>query len=514
MVKVTARVKAGLLSGVVAIVVGFIAITSQSLWIDEANSAVKAMAPDITAFFGAMRDERGSDLQMPLYMLMLWVWEKIFGHSEFALRALNIPLFALALVFAATFWRTTANNRIFFVIFACSSAFLWAYLDEARPYILQFLGATGCAIPLANLAAASEPPETSDITLFAVGVLLLCGSSLFGVISSLWLCLAFLILAVESQRLPDFLARKDLRVAVSLSLPTLLLLGAYYWWTLSIGAKASSVGKTGLLNVAHAVYELAGMAGLGPGRGDLRASPGAIVPFIPILTLYVCAMTLLISGGIFTEYRRGGIYQKRRLWLIFCIIPTVVTLSTFAVGLFGEFRVVGRHLMPMLPFLFVLLSVTTGTLWMGALRTAGRTITGLAILAMISSAVGYRILERHAKDGYRTAAALARQTIGDGGVVWWAADRSGAQYYGLGAIIQDANDFERTQEGDAFMVNSRDANYLARLPAPSLVVLSKEDVYDRHGALRTYFLQNNFSPSNVFSAFTVWRPFSHLRPAE
>ena len=45
-----------------------------------------------------MGSDRGSDLQMPLYMLMLWGWEKIFGRPEFALRAMNIPLFVIALI--------------------------------------------------------------------------------------------------------------------------------------------------------------------------------------------------------------------------------------------------------------------------------------------------------------------------------------------------------------------------------------------------------------------------------
>ena len=503
--KVTAGVKAGLLSSVVAIVVGFIAITSQSLWIDEANSAVKAMAPDWASFVAAMRSERGSDLQMPLYMLILWAWEKLFGHSEFVLRAINIPLFALALALAATFWRTADTSRIFFVIFACSSAFLWAYLDEARPYILQFLGATMCVIPMASLAETNKPPQTSDITLFAAGVLLLCGSSLFGVVSAFWFCLAFLMLALQGQCMSVLLARKDLRIAIGITLPLLLLLGMYYWWTLALGAKASSVGKTGLLNVAHSFYELVGMAGLGPGRAELRASTDAIFPFIPILTLYACTLGLFIGGGLFTVRRWGKISHQRKSWLIFWLIPAVVTLSTFAVGVIGEFRVVGRHLAPLLPSLLILLSITAGTLWKGQLGIAGRVLTGTAILAMISSAVGYRILDRHAKDDYRHAAALARETISDGGVIWWAADRSAAHFYGLKTIVPDFVASVEASKDDAFMANSRDSAYFAALPEPSLVILSKVDVYDRGGSLRCWLAENQYELVARKPAFSFYK---------
>ncbi|MFZ9933737.1 MAG: hypothetical protein ACO3G9_11150, partial [Chthoniobacterales bacterium] len=114
-----------------AVAVCFFAISSHSLWIDEANSAMKAMAPDLRRFLALMCSERGSDLQMPLYMLMLWGWEKLFGHSEFALRALNIPFFAAAIGTATASLKLPLPTRLFFALFACCSAFVWAYLDEA-----------------------------------------------------------------------------------------------------------------------------------------------------------------------------------------------------------------------------------------------------------------------------------------------------------------------------------------------------------------------------------------------
>ena len=78
----------------IALLVGFLAIRSDSFWIDEANSAVKATQPDFGSFAAKMKADRGSDLQMPGYMLALWSWEKVFGCSEMALRSLNILFFA------------------------------------------------------------------------------------------------------------------------------------------------------------------------------------------------------------------------------------------------------------------------------------------------------------------------------------------------------------------------------------------------------------------------------------
>jgi hypothetical protein len=490
---------------VLATAFSLMAVTTQSLWIDEANSAVKAMAPDWASFVAVMRSERGSDLQMPLYMAMLWAWEKLFGCSEFALRAMNIPLFATALAAAAGCWRTIGLNRVFFVIFACSSAFMWAYLDEARPYILQFLGATMCVIPMANLAETNKPPQTSDITLFAAGVLLLCGSSLFGVVSAFWFCLAFLMLALQSQCLSILLARKDLRIAIGLTLPLLLLFGMYYWWTLALGAKASSVGKTGLLNVVHTFYELAGMAGLGPGRGDLRASPSAIVPFIPLLTAYACAVGLLIGAGIFTKYRRGALPQDRRPWLVFWLAPIAIALSTLAVGVFGDFRVVGRHLTPLLPFFLILLSIAAAALWQGGLGIAGRTIAILAILATLGSALAYRTGARHTKDDYRSAASLAHDTLAEGGTVWWAADPAGARYYHLDLGVLSATAPRPIVSANrAHLAWNVQESVAAMLPGIDMVILSKPDIYDEQGTLRKLLASHKYTLHAAKQSFRIY----------
>jgi hypothetical protein len=93
-----------------AVLIGIIAclaaISSQSFWIDEAHSAVKDISREWHDFIWRMQNPLGSDLQMPLYMAMLWGWEKVFGHSEFALRAMNIPLFVIALMLAVRCWHT------------------------------------------------------------------------------------------------------------------------------------------------------------------------------------------------------------------------------------------------------------------------------------------------------------------------------------------------------------------------------------------------------------------------
>src|SRR5581483_417383 len=69
------------------------AISHQSLWIDEALTGGKASQRTLADWWRMMVEVKGSDLQMPLYMVYLWGFAKVFGASEWALRAANIPWF-------------------------------------------------------------------------------------------------------------------------------------------------------------------------------------------------------------------------------------------------------------------------------------------------------------------------------------------------------------------------------------------------------------------------------------
>jgi hypothetical protein len=489
---------------IAALVAAIAATSSQSFWIDEAHSAYKAMQHSFADFISCMQTDLGSDTQMPLYMIMLWTWEKVFGHSEFALRAMNIPLFAVSLMIATFCWRTSALRRAFLVAFACSSAFLWAYLDEARPYILQFLGATACAISMANVAVSVRPPRRSDIALVVFGALLLCGSSLLGVIFAFWFSISFLLLWLMRQPLAQILQRSDLRLAISISVPALVLLGVYYCWTLSLGAGASAVGSTSPMSIAYAAYDLLGMAGFGPGRGELRLSHAALLPHAPQLSAYGLALGLLASAGTVLSLRQSGRHKWLESPLVFWAAPAAMAATTIMIGVLGDFRIVGRHLTPLLPFLLIFLSFAASTLWQTQPRIAGRAIAILSILAMLGSALAYRTSQRHAKDDYRSAAEHGRRALENGGSVWWAADQIAAHVYGLQTIVPHGGRLGEAWESGAFMANNRDTSYLASLPAPSLVVLSKTDVYDREGNLRRWLVENGYTIKSRGTAFEFY----------
>jgi hypothetical protein len=97
------------------------------------------------------------------------------------------------------------------------------------------------------------------------------------------------------------------------------------------------------------------------------------------------------------------------------------------VGILMEFRVVGRHLSPAIPA--ILLPIAASLDARGSLRRFTLPLGIGACLLMLASSLGIRFQERHAKEDYRHATAMAIAALNDGKRVWWQADMNCARYY-------------------------------------------------------------------------------------
>ncbi len=463
-----------------------LAITDQSLWIDEGNTAAKAIQASLSAWWTTFVSAKGSDLQMPGYMLFEWGWAKIFGSSEIALRASNIPLF-VAGIWALAWGMSSHRKRQTAVVFlALTNAFLWYYLSEARPYIVLFCFASLTAACLFRLLHATEDALDSKswFRLFCLGLFGLCLTSLIAVPWALGAMVAALYWSG-----PRALTRSILRFkgAFSLLIGALAILGLYYLWTMKIGARASGVGRTGWSSVAFIFYELFGLAGLGPGRLQLRAEGGGgLVPFVPFVALGGGAVLVLVLTG-FRVLRQKT--EKRHVVFFLCAVASPLLL-TLAAGVSGQMRLLGRHLTPLLPYLLALMAVGLTT-FLETHSPWKKVVGWAAVVVFLLSALEIRFAPRHRRDDYRSAAEIAREARDAGEIVWWLADQSTGLYYGVplnSPLIIDSPDLPRPAR------------------TPDLVILSKPDVYDWSGAVRAYLAQNNFTVERVLPAFQIWRP--------
>ena len=350
-----------------------------------------------------------------------------------------------------------------------------------------------CLILAYLLEIDAAPEQALQPRLLATGVagmLIMAGGSLLGVP---WAGAAFLaacwIVWNASAPAPQKLRLSFASIlAMGVLCVGMALLGFYYLETLKAGAGASSAGKTGVVSCLFGAYEIAGLAGLGPNRAELRvAGMGALYSYsLPLAAGCLVVFGVGLAGAVSCARRTG-----RRLppaWmLIALLLPLVFTIG---LGVASHFRVIGRHLMPGFPMLLVLAAIALEAL----LSTPLRGLVALFMAVWACSFASLRFSATHQKDDYRSSAAAAQSAVTSGKRVWWVADQVTARYYGL--------DFAPAGKLVPWM-NAAAAD-LTSQPEPDLVIVSKPDIYDSSGTLHRYLISHGFTLNATPTAFTVF----------
>ena len=463
-------------------------VSEQSFWIDECNAAVKAIQPDIGAFWKKFSGMKGSDFQIPFYMFLLWCWEKIVGRGEFALRALNILFAWSAILLVATRRILSRRFRLFWCFIVAVSPMLAAYMDEARPYALQFMAATLVWFGMAPRGKAGCPDDI-EVPLFAAGIVLLCGSSLSGVVFAFWPCLWVFFVLLRQRRLISFL--RNHAVSLVLSVAALVPLALFYLHTLFAGARASAMGGPDVKTLAFCLYEFAGFMGVGPSRLSLRAdSADALRAFALPVSFFGLVLALFLLHSFVIARRKNGTVFPLPVAMIACSFLGVLSMT--AVGAATGMRILARHWMPALPALFFFFAWVADVSWNRPLRF--RIPVFFLLVAYVASSLSFRFSSRHAKDDYRSAMEVARAHLANGNEVWWAADGAAPVYYGIGKSVKIR--FHT-------LIDETDSG-LEALPFPGLVVFSKPDVYDRRGSLVRFLRRNAFSRAERLTAIDLY----------
>jgi hypothetical protein len=471
-----------------------VAISGESLWIDEALTATKAALPSTLGDWWQRlaSEKQSSDLQMPLYMFLVWAQAKFFGSGEWALRALNLPwMVAGGMAFILSFAQPI--QRIAAGLVLLTTPFAWYYLNEARPYAMQ-LGSSLLIVAALQALSRSGALLTMGhgwFRIFCVGLLVLGGIHMFGMI---WIAAAVGALVVL---LPFAATWRLLQQNWTMTLVTvggLILLTIYYLWTLKMGARASAVAGTGWANVAFAGYELAGFTGLGPGRLQLREQGvSALRPYLGWLVSYGVVWSFVMFRAI--DSLKPLANWRRLLEGGGCVAGPVILLV--AAGMVAHFRLLGRHLTPLAAVWIWLL--TLGFTSLAKERAWSKRGVGVLFLVLgLVSCLSLRFAPRHARDDYRGAATRAQVALAQGHIVWWSAARAGAEYYRLPASLPPG------KPGTALeLINAATAE-VAGLPMPDLVVVSKPDLHDAGGAVAAYLATKAYKPVEMLPGFTIW----------
>ncbi len=475
---------------------GMLAISHQSYWIDEAVSVDKALQPTISAWWSRLLEDGTSEMQLPLYLLYAWGWEKVFGAGEWAMRAANLPWFVLAVAGLNWSFAGLRERSALATLSGLCNAFLWTYVDEVRPYIMQ-LGASSLVFAaLIHLSVQPRPGSAEErrwVRAMVGGALVLAFSSPLGM---LWLgCgLGTACLVNWGPRLRQM--GRDHLGSWGLMALCFSGIGIYYLWMLRAGARAN-VYEPGsdLRNVLFIVYELLGFSGLGPGRTAIRTEGlAAFGPYVPWLAIYAALLTVVGLAG--WKRLRSRCSGGTVLRIAICLTAMVTVL--ILVGAAHRFRLLGRHSAPLWPVAVFPVGLGLVALWERP-RWPGRLcVVAFVALGLLSSLEG-RFSARHAKDDYRGAAAQATSALQRGEVVWWNAVGQGARVYGVPLADRPG------EPGKALYLRPRLEGFEAGLARPDLVVTSKPDLFDPNGLVAQYLARSGYRPTGRLPAFTLWR---------
>jgi hypothetical protein len=469
---------------VLAVAAGCFALSTQSLWIDETEQAVIVLHSTLRGCWNALYMDHTSNIQMPLHFLYLWGWVRLFGGSEVALRASNIPWFFIGFFSISHFLRRHPGLRNVTLLIFCLHPFVWYYLDEARPYVMELSGAF--LVFGALFDAMDQPGAPLPVSwwwLYGSGLFILCGATVVGVP---WAMVVTLFLIT----LPAF--RRSLHRSVAPALvfiPLLILLALYFAWTFREKFRSASLPMT-LPSMLSVFYELLGFLGLGPGRTDLRSnSVSATAPYLVSLAF----LGIPLASGFIIAARRRFCLTFGHFIFILLLTGIPVTL-TFALGFLRHARMLGRHFTPLFPFILLAQACAVALLWKTG-RPLGRIAAVLIVISLAASSIELRLAPRHAKDDYRSAAAAARQALAQHKIVWWAAEPTGAEYYQLPLGGPDL-------PGSAFSVYGMPAYFAS---PPDEVFLSKPDLFDNSGQLSAFLTVHHYFPAARWQGFTLWK---------
>lgn len=407
-----------------AVVLACLSIDGRSLWTDELGTWALTQSPTWTDWITSLWHHYNSDAQMPLFNAYMRAWTMAFGDAEWIMRASNV-LWLILMLWGLSRMRIPGVGSHWFVLVAVLNAFVWHYLNEARPYMMLVAGASWAACGVFRIALSDKQDKAIDTGLkeFLFGSVLMVSGTILG---AFWILSS--MVAVGLCYPANFMAtlksawRHKRWVLLALLVGGSLLINAVHA-NLS-DASAGQTGGVSLGGMAYGLMELLGAAGLGPSRNELRTHPSGVPKF------QLAGMLLLstIAGlACVSAWWQSGAAQHRVALLLGAALPL---LGLVAAGIVLEWRVVGRHFSALLPIIVVAMACFLSSAF-SKTNPAWRFAAWALILGWAASSLSIRWADRHLYDDYRQASQWAQQSLAQGRSVLWIADSYGLRYYHL-----------------------------------------------------------------------------------
>ena len=480
-------------------------ISSQTLWIDEGDTAIYAQQPTFSDFCHHLQADSDADCQMPLSMFIAWAVDKVMGHSEWVLRSPNLVWAWISLILLVRIGKK--KGMPWLPLLFVAQPYLWFYMDEARPYVLQIM--CGCFLLWSLIIYNSkEEWKISWVIPFVFGAVLLSYATLLAPIALVALILAGLWVNRKQEGGQGLKHRELLWLGAGglFCVPV----GFYYLQTILHGSGGAKLWEPGLANIAYIFYELTGFSGLGPPPiviRELAQSGNVSRLFVNYSAQWILigslALALLVLGwkGL-TELRNHK--SKRDLREFTSCILALIVAATFFLALSILLHKVfwARHLAPLFPFIcYAIALLGKAVIHSEPVSTQRWRMVPVffVLIAWGYSSLNTRFGSSFRKEDYRSVSRKAQVVLNNGGSVAWAASWHCACYYGL----PFDSDGKSTDKAFLMLFGAHRVG-LETLQEPSLIVIGKSYIYDGSGDLRQWAITHGYRTKEKLSAFELY----------
>ena len=484
-----------------SLAVAAFAATGQSYGIDEATSLVVAMARGPAEAVQYAQAVGASAVQAPLYLIYLYAWRAVAGPGEWAMRASNLPWFVLAQMAFLLLLRHRPKLALAACLLSALSPAVWLYLDETRPWIMQYAAACWLVAALAHSTFAADPrgSDREDRLAFlgaACAVVVLLGS---GWASAVWAtgmvaALAWLRFSAQPSAAgsPEGGSRPRFALAVVGALCVLLIIYQFAVWP-GFGSGGAGL-KQFVQGSIYVAYEFLGFSGFGPGKLELRLAPlASVARHLPAMLPLAACLALL---GVFAVRHAAGRLRDTRAAAAWALALALPAGALFGAALVLGQRLAPRDFIPALPALVLALAAVV----VAAAARKSLVLRGAAVavpLLWLASGLNLRGQQAQAKEDYRTAAAMAAACLRDNKEVWWAADAATAFLYLTPVSMEQV-------PGRVWAMQTPDWNDIRFKLPPRVIVISRPDIFDAHGAVARYAGENHFVPALRLHGITIF----------
>lgn len=370
----------------------FFAWHSQSLSPTECASALCAHAASLSAFWAQIS---AYDLSSSLfYQVYLFIWSGLTCcDSELVLRLSNLPW----VVLAAWFFHKDARTLFVFLL----SPYFIYFANDLSPCLMQMAAACGVTYFLYAKSLSKPVSSTRGLGL----LLLLCLTGFSGFIWAIGFFVAWLVLEGSL-----FWGRLPIWHRLCWGFAFLGLLG-YYIATFSSSLSPHSASSL-LLELAFSGYEMLGLLGLGPNKGDWQHY-SSLVDIVTNSNFLLAFIGALVVIGLLVH----GLIVWRRRTSSLSLFPALACLVCLPLALFLFFSMWSGYSLspefcaPLLPLLCLI--IARGLPWEKSLSWKNILTLTFAIIWLLSD-VCIRFDANYARPDYRAAIDYARQESAKG----------------------------------------------------------------------------------------------------